>query len=53
MLLPVGRSSWPIAAGYAGLLSLFLLPAPLALVLGFAGMRDIQKAIGLHILYVE
>lgn len=34
MLLPVGRSGWAIAAGYAGLFGLLVVPAPLALVLG-------------------
>ena len=30
MLLPVGRSGWAIAAGYLGLFSLIVLPAPYA-----------------------
>lgn len=43
MLLPVGRSGLAIAAGYAGLFSLLVLPAPLALVLGLLAVRDIRK----------
>ena len=43
MLLPVGRSGWAIAAGYAGLFSLILLPAPLALLLGIIAITDIKK----------
>ena len=30
MLLPVGRSGWAIAAGYLGLFSFIIFPAPLA-----------------------
>jgi hypothetical protein len=43
MLLPVGRSPYAIAAGYLGLISLLMLPAPLALLFGILGVRDIQK----------
>ena len=41
MLLPVGRSGLAIAAGYAGLLSLLIVPAPIALVLGILAVIDI------------
>jgi hypothetical protein len=44
MALPVGRSGWAIAAGYAGLFALVILPAPLALILGVLGWRDIKKS---------
>ena len=43
MLLPVGRSRWAIAAGYAGLLSPLLVIAPLALLLGILALRDIKR----------
>lgn len=43
MLLPVGRSGLAIAAGYAGLFALLIVPAPLALVLGILAVRDIKK----------
>jgi hypothetical protein len=43
MLLPVGRSLWAIAAGYLGLLSLVILPAPLALLFGIVAILDIRK----------
>jgi hypothetical protein len=44
MLLPVGRSGWAIAAGYFGLFSLIILPAPLALFSGIMAIRDIRKS---------
>lgn len=43
MLLPVGRSGWAIAAGYAGLLSPLLVFAPLALLFGILALRDIKR----------
>ena len=43
LLLPVGRSGLAIAAGYLGLLSVLLFPAPLAVLLGILAIRDIQK----------
>lgn len=47
-LLPVGRSGWAIAAGYLGLLSLLLVPAPLALICGVLGINDIHRHRGRH-----
>jgi uncharacterized protein DUF2510 len=41
MLLPVNRSGWSIAAGYAGLFSVLLFPAPIALVLGVVALIDL------------
>ena len=46
LLLPVGRSGWAIAAGYMGLFALIVIPAPLALILGVIGWRDISKSKG-------
>jgi hypothetical protein len=43
MILPVGRSGLAIAAGYAGLFALLVVPAPVALVLGILAVRDIKK----------
>jgi len=43
MLIPVGRSGWAIAAGYAGLFAMLFFPAPIALVLGIIAIRDIKK----------
>jgi len=43
MLLPVGRSGWAIAAGYAGLFALLFFPAPIALILGIVAIRDIRR----------
>lgn len=44
MLIPVGRSGWAIAAGYAGLFSLILIGAPFALIFGILGIREIRKS---------
>lgn len=43
MILPVGRSGWAIAAGYLGLFSLLVLPAPLALATGIVAVFDIRR----------
>jgi hypothetical protein len=42
LLLPVGRSGWAIAAGYLGLFSVLLLPAPIALGISIMAIRDIR-----------
>lgn len=44
ILLPVGRSGWAIAAGYAGLFSVILIGAPFALIFGLLAVRDIRKS---------
>jgi hypothetical protein len=43
LLLPVGRSGWAIAAGYLGLISVLLFPAPLAVLCGILAIRDMHK----------
>ena len=43
MLLPVGRSPWAIAAGYAGLFALIPFFAPIALILGIIAIVDIRR----------
>lgn len=43
LLLPVGQSGLAIAAGYVGLFSLLLVPAPFAILLGILALRDIKK----------
>ena len=43
LLLPVGRSGWAIAAGYLGLFSVLILPAPIALIVSLLAIRDIRK----------
>jgi hypothetical protein len=43
MLLPVGRSLWAIAAGYFGLFSVLMFPAPIAVILGIVAIIDIRK----------
>ena len=44
LLLPVGRSGWAIAAGYLGLFSLIVFPAPLSLVISIIAILDIRKS---------
>ena len=44
MLLPVGRSPFAIAAGYLGLFSILVFPAPFALIFGILGIWDIRKS---------
>ena len=49
-LLPVGRSGWAIAAGYLGLFSLLVVPAPLAIgasVLALSDMRRHPEKLGM------
>ncbi len=38
-----GWSLWAIAAGYVGLFSVLLIPAPLALLLGVVAIVDIKR----------
>lgn len=42
-VLPVGRSGLAIAAGYLGLFSVLLVPAPFALVCGLLAVRDLKQ----------
>lgn len=42
-LLPVGRSGWAIAAGYLGLVSLCLLPAPVSLVVSAIALKHLGR----------
>jgi Domain of unknown function (DUF4190)/Protein of unknown function (DUF2510) len=42
-LLPVGRSGWAIAAGYAGLFAFLVFPAPIALLLGVVALFDLRR----------
>jgi hypothetical protein len=42
-LLPVGRSGWAIAAGYLGLFSLLVVPAPLAIAAGLLALADMRR----------
>ncbi len=43
MLLPIGRSFWAIAAGYAGLFAVTICLAPLALGLGIVALIDLKQ----------
>jgi len=42
LLLPVGRSGWAIAAGYAGLFSVLCFPGPIAIILSIVAIRDMR-----------
>lgn len=48
MLLPVGRSGWAIAAGYAGLFAVLCFPAPLAIILGVIAIVHLRRNPKLH-----
>jgi hypothetical protein len=43
MLLPVGRSGWAIAAGYLGLFSVLIIPAPIAVIIAIIAIRDMKR----------
>lgn len=43
MVLPVGRSVLSIIAGYLGLFSIIIFPAPLALIVGIIAVVDLKK----------
>ncbi|MBX7105521.1 MAG: DUF4190 domain-containing protein [Gemmataceae bacterium] len=43
MIVPVGRSGWAIAAGYLGLISVLVIPAPFAVITGILAVREIQR----------
>jgi len=43
LLLPVGRSMLAIVAGYLGLISVLVLPAPFALIVGVLAIKDIRR----------
>jgi hypothetical protein len=47
-LLPVGRSGWAIAAGYLGIFSLLVLPAPFAVITGVLAIRAIRRDSSKH-----
>lgn len=43
LVIPIGRSGWAIGAGYLGLLSPLVLPAPFAILCGVLAIKDINK----------
>jgi hypothetical protein len=43
LLVPLGRSGWAILAGYLGLVSVLVLPAPFAILCGVLAIKDIRK----------
>ncbi|MDO5565697.1 MAG: zinc-ribbon domain-containing protein [Planctomycetia bacterium] len=48
LLVPVHTSGLAIAAGYLGLFSVLVIPAPFAILLGWLALRDLDKHPGLH-----
>lgn len=48
MLLPVGRSGWAIAAGYLGLLSILMVPAPFAIICGIIAIIHMKRNPRVH-----
>jgi hypothetical protein len=47
-LVPVGRSIWAIAAGYLGLFSFIIFPAPLALIVSVVAVARLKRNPQLH-----
>ena len=43
LVLPVGRSGWAIAAGYLGLFSLLIIPAPIALLVSIVATVHLRR----------
>jgi Domain of unknown function (DUF4190)/zinc-ribbon domain len=43
MVIPIGRSGYAIAAGYIGLFSVLVIPAPFAIIFGFLALKDIKR----------
>jgi hypothetical protein len=43
MIIPVGRSWLAIIAGYLGLMSVLIIPAPFALITGIMAVLEIKK----------
>ncbi len=48
LLIPVGRSGWAIAAGYAGFFAMLIIPAPLAILLSCVAIWHLRKNPDLH-----
>ena len=47
MVIPINRSGWSIAAGYVALFNIpFVIVAPVGIILGIVGLRDISKHAG-------
>lgn len=44
LLIPVGRSGWAIAAGYLGLFSLAVFPAPIAVIVSIIAIADLRRS---------
>ncbi len=42
-IIPIGRSGLAIAAGYIGLFSILILPAPISVLFGVLALLDLKK----------
>ena len=42
-IIPINRSALAVAAGYAGLFTILVFPAPIALILGLLAFRDFKN----------
>ncbi|MBC7581447.1 hypothetical protein H7097_01085 [Aeromicrobium sp.] len=47
-IIPLNTSGVAIAAGYVALFSILIIPAPIAIILGVLGLREVKKHPGLH-----
>ena len=43
LVVPIGLSGWAILAGYLGLFSVLILPAPFAILCGVLALKDIRQ----------
>jgi hypothetical protein len=48
MVIPVGRSAWAVLAGYLGLFSVLLFPAPFAVLTGLLAIRELRRQPSKH-----
>lgn len=48
MIIPAGRSVWAILAGYLGLFSVLLFPAPFAVLFGVLAVRELRSQPSKH-----
>ena len=48
MVIPVGRSVWAVLAGYLGLFSVLLFPAPFAVLTGLLAIRELRRQPSKH-----
>lgn len=42
-VIPIGRSGYAIAAGYLGIFAIFVIPAPIAVVVSIIAILDLRE----------